>query len=393
MDGIKYNRAFTLVEILIAVAIVGVLGAAAFVAINPSEQFRQTRDTERVADISNLNTLISQKRYSHVRRSLGDPQKVYISLPDASSTCSSYTLPTLPSGWSYTCVAEEDILNVDGTGWLPVDISESRAMSTLPLDPVNTQDYFYAYTIDSNEAFVLTSALESQEKLRSTASTDGGNDDIRFEKGTNLALWEEPLSLLGKWNFNSEDGSVAEDVSSNQNDGTVYNGTWEQEDCISGGCLSFSGTTWVDLGNLGDPSAGTIVLWFKKPNKNSGAQYLLDGRGTGNWWFLQDYVSGACTDSSGNACFNGRVEAPSSSFSDNTWHHLVLTTNGSQSNIYVDGNFIASGSGLDPSFASVRVGTRYTNSTYFVGAMDEIALYGKVLTPTEINSLYKAQSR
>ncbi len=390
MDGTK--RGFTLVEILIAIAILGILSAASFVAINPSERFKQSRDTERVADISNLNTLISQKRYSHVRRDLGNAQVVYISLPDTSATCSSYTLPTLPSGWSYACVAQEDVLNVDGTGWLPVDISESRAMSALPLDPLNTQDYFYAYTIDSNEAFVLTSALESEEKLKGTATTDGGNDDVRFEKGTNLALWSETLSLLGKWNLNDGSGSVAKDASSEQNDGTVYSGVWEQEDCISGGCLSFSGATWVDLGNLGDPNAGTIALWFKKPNINSGAQYFLDGRGTGNWWFLQDYVSGSCTDSNGNACFYGRVQAPSSSFSNNTWHHLVLTTDGSASNIYVDGDLISSGSGLDPNFTSVRVGARYTTTSFFVGTMDEIALYGRALTATEINSLYKAQS-
>ena len=34
-----------------------------------------------------------------------------------------------------------------------------------------------------------------------------------------------------------------------------------------GSALTFDGlTNWVDLGALGDPSAGTIQFWFKKDN-------------------------------------------------------------------------------------------------------------------------------
>jgi len=47
---------------------------------------------------------------------LGTSTYVYLSLPDSSPTCSSYTLATLPTGYSYSCVTSATISNVDGAG-------------------------------------------------------------------------------------------------------------------------------------------------------------------------------------------------------------------------------------------------------------------------------------
>jgi len=48
--------------------------------------------------------------------SLGTSTFVYLSLPDSSPTCSSYTLATLPTGYSYACTTSTTINNADGTG-------------------------------------------------------------------------------------------------------------------------------------------------------------------------------------------------------------------------------------------------------------------------------------
>ncbi len=395
MDGTK--RGFTLVEILIAIAILGVLSAASFVAINPSERFKQSRDTERVADISNLNTLISQKRYSHVRRDLGDVQVVYISLPDTSATCSSYTLPTLPSGWTYACVTQENVLNVDGTGWLPVDISESRAMSALPLDPLNTQDYFYAYTIDSNEAFVLTAALESEEKLKGTAITDGGNDDIRFEKGTNLALWDEVSGLGGYWAFNEGEGVSTQDRSYHKRNGTLYNDPqWVSG--VNGNALSFNGTSsYVGVGpNTEIDNEFTYIAWVYYINPEGGYGGIantINGYGSQRNRILLDnsnriYFQAITSQGSFDFffIFEGQYK--------NTWRQYALVYDGSYLTAYVDGEQVDSPkslagpllNGSSESTIGWGSGTIY----HLEGYIDEVRSYSRALSGNEIKSHYKA---
>ena len=47
----------------------------------------------------------------------GNNMTVYLSLPDASSTCSSYVLPTLATGYTYSCKPTSTFKNTDSTGW------------------------------------------------------------------------------------------------------------------------------------------------------------------------------------------------------------------------------------------------------------------------------------
>jgi hypothetical protein len=180
------------------------------------------------------------------------------------------------------------------------------------------------------------------------------------------------------------------DSSGNENHGLTM-GSDYVEDGVLGGARSFNGTSdWVDLGNLGDPSAGTISFWLNLDSESINTQqYLLDGRGTGNWWFLYDYTTGACTDTEGNMCFNGLVEIPSNLLAGDTWYNVTVTLNSSQSQIFLDGRLIDTGSGLDPSFASVRIGTRYTNSSYLNGSIDEVLISNVVRSADEIKRLYQ----
>ncbi|MBR9677759.1 MAG: DUF2341 domain-containing protein [Nanoarchaeota archaeon] len=231
----------------------------------------------------------------------------------------------------------------------------------------------------SSSATATTSDRTGSASPSLTATADNANNEV------DLSWSETDADLIVHYACEEGSGSTAEDWSSNNNDGTYYDMGWTTGETGNGQACVFDGTDdWINAGNLGDPSAGTIILWFKKANINAGSQYLLDGRGTGNWWYLQDYVSGACSDTNGNICFNSLVEITSSDLANDQWFHVAVTMDASETNIYLDGKLIDTGNGLNPDFRSVRVGTRYTGSGDFNGQMDEIKIYDEVLSQQEV---------
>lgn len=56
MKKVSKKQGFTLIEILVVIGIIAVLATIVIVAINPSRQFAQARNTQRV---SNINTILN----------------------------------------------------------------------------------------------------------------------------------------------------------------------------------------------------------------------------------------------------------------------------------------------------------------------------------------------
>ncbi|MCL5016417.1 MAG: type II secretion system GspH family protein, partial [Patescibacteria group bacterium] len=121
------ESSFTLIELLIVIAIIGILASALVLVLNPSQLLSQSRDSRRTQDLSNLNNAIGMY-LSEGNSVLGQTDTVYVSIPDptllpgATSTCSSLGLPTLPTPYVYQCVSTSSLRNVNGSGWLPVNL-------------------------------------------------------------------------------------------------------------------------------------------------------------------------------------------------------------------------------------------------------------------------------
>ncbi len=56
MKNVTKNKGFTLIEILVVIGIIAILATIVIIAINPSRQFAQARNTQR---LSNLNTILN----------------------------------------------------------------------------------------------------------------------------------------------------------------------------------------------------------------------------------------------------------------------------------------------------------------------------------------------
>jgi prepilin-type N-terminal cleavage/methylation domain-containing protein len=192
------RTAFTLTELLVVIGILAILSAAAVVIVDPAEYFKQSRDSQRIADLKNIQSAVFKYKYSGDRiGSLGNTNTVYVSLVDiGSAQCVNLGLPSLSGGWQYHCLTSSaNLQKVDGTGWLPVDLSTTGVMASLPLDPTSDSSYFYAYIVSSSGSIELVSGLESQKYLAAIAATDGGADATHFETGEDLTLWKTARGL------------------------------------------------------------------------------------------------------------------------------------------------------------------------------------------------------
>src|SRR3990167_3813192 len=79
------QKGFTLVEILVVIAILAILAGAVFFALNPTAIFREARNTNRRQDVDAVAAAVRQ----YVLRDLdGDPAGI-------SSGCSVVTLPVM----------------------------------------------------------------------------------------------------------------------------------------------------------------------------------------------------------------------------------------------------------------------------------------------------------
>lgn len=204
--------------------------------------------------------------------------------------------------------------------------------------------------------------------------------------------------------FDEVSGTIAYDSSQYGNDGTI-NGASRWVNQNNERALSFDGENdYIDCGS--DQSLNlnldfTIAAWIKLPEEPQDPALMavcwgedVSGKrrslfiwnsGAGTNYYV--YFSGYGTPSN----LGGTTD-----ISDNQWHHAVVTVSSNNiAKIYVDGIEENSGSiTLSTfSFSGVYIGSSPLGDgfpEYFSGIIDDVRIYNRVLSITEIQSIFSA---
>lgn len=228
----KREGGFTLLELLIVIAIIAILSIALVFMLNPAETLKKSRDAQRISDLKTVKTALGVMLTSTSTPSLdgtfGSASTVCTTSTDGTALTlpkirySSLTAPTLSgtltagadsiytlwvAGSGATGATPADAGKVDGTGWIPVKLKalvSGTPISSFPVDPVNTIGttaatnlvYRYACQNGSNTAGKPAFVFEIDASLESNAYTsdddkrakDGGDNANVYEAGNSLEL-------------------------------------------------------------------------------------------------------------------------------------------------------------------------------------------------------------
>jgi prepilin-type N-terminal cleavage/methylation domain-containing protein len=375
------NSSFTLIELLVVIGILAILTAAVFLVINPVEYLKQARDTTRMSDLDSIDKALAVLETQGIT-SFGTALTVYVSIADnASSTCGSLGLPPLPSGWTYGCVTSANLQKVNATGWIPVDFTQSPALSlaALPIDPVNATSTGNYYTYVTGGSWELTSLFESN-KYSSRGATDGGVDPAMYEMGSNKTLSPFAHGLVGYWKF---DGNL------NDSSGYQNNGSGGDAVFITGkvGDAASSTSAAASIGNpppLDSLNQFTITAWIKLSVAPSGLYSIAYKASWGPRFYVAwDETLGA--DMLGTSA----VVSDTTDIVDNNWHFVANTFTPNSSSgykIYIDG-ILKNTAQTSDGYAHVLPLSIGSGSP---GIIDDFRIYSRVLSDSEIQAIYNA---
>jgi lysophospholipase L1-like esterase len=202
--------------------------------------------------------------------------------------------------------------------------------------------------------------------------------------------------LVASWKFNEADETIAQDSSGNNNPGRIVAATRIQQ-AKQGGALLFDGTdSYVQVEDQSSLrlTSMTLSAWVYIPDRiSAGWQTILEhGRLGDNWYGLwkSDYKDSFHFRWSGAGAADFLQE-----ISPDAWYHVVgvldSSTYPARVSLYLNGQ-------LDSEFYTKRLpletpsilnlGKSAHDNEFFAGQLDEVQLYNRPLSASEVLDLY-----
>jgi prepilin-type N-terminal cleavage/methylation domain-containing protein len=352
------NKGFTLLEILLVIAAIGILASIVLVAINPNRQIAQARNTVRQADINTIQKAVEQYLIETG------------SYPSSISTTPGYICNTGTEqvGGSTNCSGRVDLRELVPT-----------YLAGIPKDPQDTgtnTGYIVAINPDNNKISIQASLSERGILVINPLSIVTDGLVLNLDAG-NLASYPGT-------------GNTWFDLSGNNNNGTLVNGVGFN--AANGGALSFDGVNdYVNLNfsftQSSSTNSYTIVMGAKLSTSSSSRRQLWSSDNGGFDWGFGVGDGSRFIIFSGDSAHTGRLQ-------DTSWH--IFTAQWSSlfgTRLYIDNildistSTISYDSSISP---TTSIGRNPVFGEYWNGNVSFVALYNRVLTPEEIAQNFNA---
>lgn len=235
-------------------------------------------------------------------------------------------------------------------------------------------------------------------------------------------------NVIGYWRLDGTIGSISNGstitATVGSNGTSTSSGSLSYVSSVAAGLnqgINFNSSNTTDYLNMGsstsitDIGAATWMVWMK-PNSTSAAGTLLyssDNNSSRGWFIYFDYSSGVRINFKAVHSSTNIQLKSSGTITSGTWAQVVVTWDGTTGGCITSPSYSCSGvhiyvNGVETSyqFAQAPSGTHNTGTAYplYIGRdpsgaggalkdtdIDEVAIWNRVLTPTEISILYKYQ--
>lgn len=350
------KKAFTLLEVLLVVAIIASLAIIIIIRLNPEERLNESEYAERLAQSVDLKKAID----SYIVSNRNYPENI----ADLPTTYGIYDI--CKTGQSTDCVNLDELVDGGYIGSIPVDAyNDTSAITGYKLEYKPAEKDVLIYTYDDYMDYVQT--------------------------GKSLNN-----NLVGYWKF--EDNAV--DSSENNLTLTSRNSITWNAGRYGRSFLSDAGQFYRADNSLFDNTQNlTVSVWLNRDNAASWqrivGKYYYSGVENGSWliWF----------NGTNNIAFtinNGSTMASivsSQTVPLDTWVHVVATYDGSKLKIYYNGVLSATGTsaGSIPDTPYCLTFGYTANTDCNTGAQngldgqtDDVRIYRRTLNAEEVLALY-----
>jgi len=227
-------------------------------------------------------------------------------------------------------------------------------------------------------------------KSRDAAGNLATSGDFTFTTSSTSATGADTTSNLGPvvaYGFDEGTGTTTADSSGNSITGTLLNVSWTTGKF--GNALSFNGrNSYVTAPSSGLPGMDapkTIAYWFTTSAKATSTQPVVTLADDAQQISIQaGFKDSRIGDWQDPGSWLVAANQPS-----RTWHYIVYTFDGATHRFYVGGDEKGS-STIRPTAAtpnSLQIGRVLDGSGYLSGTVDELRIYSRALSQTEIQSL------
>jgi hypothetical protein len=252
--------------------------------------------------------------------------------------------------------------------------------------PVGAEDMTAPYTLDWTSGTVPNGAHAVSARARDAA----GNTTTSAAAAVTVSN-AAPSGLVAYYRFDEGTGATAADSSGNLNNGTISGASWAASGRF-GSALSFNGTNSIvniaDADSLDLTTGMTLEAWVNPsaltgyrtvvmkdvPGELSYALYASDGTRPNAWGRVGSVSTGVLG---------------SGALPVNSWTHLAATYNGAALALFVNGTQVASKAltgTLRTSTNPLHIGGNAVWGEYFAGLIDEVRIYNRALSQTEIQA-------